>query len=41
MTAERRNRVVVLRKINVLAATQTDVSSASRIVSVIEQAALG
>ena len=41
MTAEGQNRAVVLRKVNVLAAAQTDVSSASRMVSVIEQPVLG
>jgi len=41
ITAERQIRAVVLRKVNVLAAAQTDVSNASRMVSVIEQAVLG
>jgi hypothetical protein len=41
MTAERQNRTVALRNINVLAAAQTDrhVSDASRTVGVIEQRA--
>jgi hypothetical protein len=43
ITAERQNLAVVLLKVNVLAAAQTDrhVSSANRIVSVIEQSVLG
>jgi hypothetical protein len=43
MTAERQNRVVVLRKVNILAAAQTDrhMSGASRTAEVIEQPVSG
>ena len=43
MTAERQNRVVVLRKVNILdaAPTDRDVSGASRRVGVIEQPVFG
>jgi hypothetical protein len=42
MTAERQNRLVVLRKVNILAAAPTDrdVGGASRMAGVIEQHAV-
>jgi hypothetical protein len=41
ITAERQTGAVVLRKVNVLASVQTDVSSASRMAGVIEQPVFG